>query len=75
MSSHDEIPEDIRKQIKDFETKLNNLSHMKGGPREEAALKCEKHLKRINRLIGTYQSSIESGIFEENVATHKSQLK
>lgn len=75
MSSHEEIPEDIRKQIKDFEGKVGVLDSLRGGPKEEALLKCEKHLKRIGRLIGTYQSSIESGIFEDNMTTHRSQLK
>lgn len=35
----------------------------------------EKHLKRIKRIMDTYQYSIESGAFEGTVATHKSQYK
>ena len=32
--SHEEIPEDIRKQIKDFENKLGNLGGLMGGAKE-----------------------------------------
>jgi CRISPR/Cas system-associated endoribonuclease Cas2 len=37
--------------------------------------KHEKHLKRIRRLMDTYQYSIQSGAFEGKVETHKSQYK
>lgn len=34
MSTHDELPEDIRKQIADFDQKLSALKTLKGGARE-----------------------------------------
>lgn len=46
-----------------------------GGPKEEALNKQDKQLKRIKRLLNTYQISIQSGAFEDTVATHKSQYK
>lgn len=34
MSTHDELPDDIRKQISDFEAKLSSLKGVKGAGRE-----------------------------------------
>jgi hypothetical protein len=75
MSTHDELPEDIRKQISDFEQKLGALKGLKGGARDEAMGRHEKHLKRIRRLMDTYQYSIQSGAFESKAELHKSQYK
>lgn len=75
MSTHDELPEDIRKQISDFEGKLSALKGVKGAGRDEAVGKLEKHLKRIRRIMDTYQYSIQSGAFEDKVESHKSQYK
>ena len=75
MSNHEEIPEDIRKQIKDFENKLSNLKAFKGSARDDEVTKREKHIKRIRRLMDTYQCSIQSGAFEGKTATHKAQYK
>jgi hypothetical protein len=36
MSTHDELPEDIRKNISDFELKLSSLKGLKGTARDEA---------------------------------------
>lgn len=37
--------------------------------------KLEKHLKRIRRIMDTYQYSIQSGAFDNKVDSHKSQYK
>ena len=39
MSNHDEIPEDIRKQIDDLENKLNSLGNLVGNAKTQAISK------------------------------------
>jgi archaellum component FlaC len=63
MSNYEELPDDIRKQIGDFEAKIGGLKVLKGSAREEAVARHEKHAKRIRRLLETYQYSIQSGSF------------
>lgn len=51
------------------------MKTLKGSAREEALARHEKQLKRIRRLMDTYQYSIQSGAFEAKADSHKSQYK
>ena len=71
----EEIPEDIRKLITDYEAESDRCGGLKGADRDRSLTKQEKLIKRMRRMLETYNYSIEAGAYEGNKQSHSNQYK